>query len=123
MSDLSTPGSSFARAVAAKDYEAVTALLDPAIDFRALTPRRQWEAEGPEGVIEILRKWFEDDDEIESLEQVESDSFADRERVGYRFAVRNPEGSFLVEQQAYIGASDGRIDWMRVVCSGYRPVD
>ncbi|HEX5225187.1 MAG TPA: hypothetical protein VFW29_08660 [Solirubrobacteraceae bacterium] len=34
----------------------------------------------------------------------------------------DPEDSFPVEQQAYISASDGRIDWMRVACSGYRPV-
>jgi len=25
--------------------------------------------------------------------------FADRERVGYRFRVHNPEGTFLIEQQ------------------------
>jgi hypothetical protein len=54
---------------------------------------------------------------------VETDSFADRERVGYRFRVRNPEGLFRVEQQVYIGERDGRIGWMRSVCSGYRPVE
>jgi hypothetical protein len=37
--------------------------------------------------------------------------------------VRNPEGLFLVEQQAYLAERDGRIGWMRVLCSGYRPVD
>jgi hypothetical protein len=46
----------------------------------------------------------------------------DRERVGYRFRVRNPDGLFVVEQQAYLSGSDGRIEWMRVVCSGFRPV-
>lgn len=46
----------------------------PEIDFRALTPRRNW------------------------------------------------EGLFEVEQQVYIGEVDGRIGWMRAVCSGFRPV-
>jgi hypothetical protein len=46
---------------------------------------------------------------------------ADRERVGYRFSVENPDGHFLVEQQAYVAERDGRICWMRVVCSGFRP--
>ena len=46
---------------------------------------------------------------------------ADRERVGYRFSVTNPDGDFLVEQQAYLEERDGRICWMRVVCSGFRP--
>ncbi len=51
----------------------------------------------------VLRQWFEDDDEIEELLKLETDAFADRERVGYRFRVRNPEGLFEVEQQVYIG--------------------
>jgi hypothetical protein len=42
--------------------------------------------------------------------------------VGYRFRVRNPDGTFVVEQQAYLAALDGQIAWMRVLCSGFRPV-
>lgn len=55
------------------------------------------------------------------LETLESDAFADRERVGYRFSVNNSDGRFLVEQQAYLEERDGQIGWMRVVCSGFRP--
>jgi hypothetical protein len=54
--------------------------------------------------------------------QLETDMVIDRERVGYRLAVRNADRRFLVEQQAYLYGRDGRIAWMRVVCSGYRPV-
>jgi hypothetical protein len=116
-------GAAFATALAAKDFDAVRAILHPEIDFRALTPRRNWEASDPETVIgTALTHWFEDSDEIEELLKLETDAFADRERVGYRFRVRNPEGLFEVEQQVYIGEVDGRIGWMRVVCSGFRPV-
>jgi len=67
---------------------------------------------------------IDDSDRIEALERVETDAFADRERVGYRcFLVRNPEGLFEVEQQVFIGERDGKIGWMRSVCSGFRPVD
>ena len=69
----------------------------------------------------LLGSWFEDSDEIRGLEHVESDGFADRERVGYRVSVTNPDGRFLVEQQAYLEPRDGRIGWMRVLCSGFRP--
>jgi hypothetical protein len=117
-------GASFAAALAAKDFERIRDLLHPEVDFRALTPRRDWEASDPEAVIgSVLREWFEDSDEIEELVQVETDSFADRERVAYRFRVRNPEGLFLVEQQVYIAERDGRIGWMRSVCSGFRPIE
>ena len=30
--------------------------------------------------------------------------------------------TFLVEQQVFISEREGRIGWMRSVCSGYRPV-
>jgi hypothetical protein len=116
------PGPAFARALAAKDSSRIVELLDPEIDFRGLTPNRGWEAKGPDAVIAILLEhWFEDKDEIEGLEQIETDTVADRQRVGYRFSVRNPDGQFLVEQQAYLSAAEGRIEWMRVVCSGFRP--
>jgi hypothetical protein len=52
---------------------------------------------------------------------LEGDAFADRERVGCRFRVSNPDGHFLEEQQAYLSEQDGKVAWMRVVCSGYRP--
>jgi hypothetical protein len=117
-------GASYAAALAAKEFDRLRDLLHPEIDFRGLTPRRNWAASDPDAVVgDVLRRWFDDSDEIEELEQVETDSFADRERVGYRFRVRNPEGLFRVEQQAYIGERDGRIGWMRTVCSGYRPIE
>jgi hypothetical protein len=123
MPQTATLGAEFARALAVKDYGRVLDLVHPEIDFRALTPRRTWEASDPAALISgVLRQWFEDSDEIEALDHLESDSFADRERVGYRFSVRNPDGRFLVEQQAFLSARDGRIGWMRVVCSGFRPV-
>ena len=117
-------GAAFATALAAKDFDAIRAMLHPEIDFRGLTPSRNWEASDPDAVIgSVLREWFEDSDEIEELVQVETDTFADRERVAYRFRVRNPEGLFLVEQQVYIEERDGQIGWMRSVCSGFRPIE
>jgi hypothetical protein len=118
-----TLGAAFARALAVKDAGRIRELIHPEIDFRGLTPSRFWEATDADTVLSILfEKWFEDTDEIRTLEQLESDTVVDRERVGYRFGVRNPDGEFLVEQQAYVRERDGRIDWMRVVCSGFRPV-
>jgi hypothetical protein len=123
MSQTTTLGAQFARALAGKDAGRIRELLDPEIDFRGLTPNRFWEAKDRDAVLSILfDSWFEDTDEIRTLEQLESDAVVDRERVGYRFGVRNPDGEFLVEQQAYVRERDGRIDWMRVVCSGFRPV-
>ena len=88
-----------------------------------MTPRRTREASDPDAVLAIVfGHWFEDADEIEPLEQLETDSVADRQRVGYRLKLDNPEGRFLIEQQAYLSEQDGKIAWMRVLCSGFRPV-
>jgi hypothetical protein len=118
-----TLGTEFAHALAAKDFDRVRALLDDGVEFRGMTPSRMWEPAGADEVITgVLQQWLEDSDEVESLDGVETDSFADTQRVGYRFTVRNPDGRFVVEQQAYLREHDGRIAWMRVMCSGFRPL-
>jgi ketosteroid isomerase-like protein len=114
-------GRRFAEALGAKDFDAIAELLDPAVDFRGLTPRRTWEAGGPREVDAILRQWFEPSDEIEEILEIEEGGVSDRGRVAYRFRGRNEDGPFVVEQQTYFTEQDGRIDWMRVLCSGFRP--
>jgi len=122
MPQETTLGADFARAFCDKDSARVRELLHAEIDFRGLTPNRFWEASDRDEVVEILfGNWLEDNDHVDGLEGIEADTVADRERVGYRFSVSNPDGRFLVEQQAYLSTRDGQIDWIRVVCSGFRP--
>ena len=71
----------------------------------------------------ILGNWFAPGDHIEAVERIENDTVADCERVGYRFRVNNDDGAFLVEQQAYLRADESGINWLRVMCAGYRPID
>jgi hypothetical protein len=97
---------SFARAMADKDHAALRSMLHQDIDFRAMTPGRVWEATGPDDVVAAAGMWFEPEDHVEAVEAVETGQFADRERVGYRFRVRNAEGLHLVEQQAYLSERD-----------------
>ena len=117
-------GAELARAVAAKDAARLRALLADDVDFRGLTPGRAWDAAGADEVVDVFfGHWFEDTDVIEEVDRVETDAFADRERVGYRLRVRSDGVAHLVEQQAYLSpAEDGRIGWLRIVCSGFRPV-
>jgi hypothetical protein len=115
-------GTRFVDALAIRDRDGLTAVLHPEVDFRGMTPNRVWEAGDPGSVLDIVfGSWFEETDELEELLLVEHDAFADREQVRFRFRGRNADGPFVVEQQAYIGERDGRIGWMRLVCSGFRP--
>ena len=121
--EKTTLGTDFSHAFAAKDADRIRELVHPEIDFKALTPNQNWEASDRDKLVSMLfDEWLEDSDEVQGIESVETDSFSDRERVGYRLAVRCPDGNFLVEQQAYIEERDGKIGWMRVVCSGFRPI-
>jgi hypothetical protein len=123
MPDTATSlGAAFAEAVTAKDPARIAELLHPEVDFKGLTPNRLWEASDPATVEGILKRWIKADEHVEELISVETDTVADRERVGYRYRLRTPDGLFLVEQQAFLGEREGRIGWLRLVCSGSRPL-
>ena len=120
---MTTPGEAFARAVADKDRAALDALLAPDVDFRGMTPRRYWEASDPAGVLDVLfDNWFEPQDMIRSAEISAGDPVEDTESVGYRFHVDTPDGAHTVAQQVYYRVEDGRISYLRVMCSGFRPI-
>ena len=114
-------GPRFARALASKDPEALRSVLHPDIDFRGLTPNRFWEAHDRDAVLDIVfGVWFGPHDELQELVLLNSDAFADREQVRFRFRGRNRDGPMIVEQQAYLAEHDSMIGWMRIVCSGQR---
>lgn len=117
-------GERFARAVTRRDRVALQDVLAPEIDFLGLTPGRLWEATTATTLMDdvILGVWLESSDDILALESVQAGCVGDRESVTYRFRVTNPDGHFLVEQHAYFGVENDRINWLRVMCSGFRPL-
>jgi hypothetical protein len=117
-------GLGFAQALAAKDRAALSGILAADVDFKGLTPNRFWDADSAEGVLEVLfGSWFEEQDDIESLVEAATDHpVEDTQYVSYRLAVRTPDGPHVVEQQAYYRTADDRIAYLRVLCSGFRPV-
>jgi len=118
-------GRRFAAALAGKRPAELAELLAPDVDFRGLTPGRDWQASSPEQVIAILfDHWFEPTDVLDELVAVDTSTVEDRQHVSYRLRGHDADGPFVVEQQAYFMTDDdqpGRpITWMRVLCSGFR---
>ena len=104
-------GERLVRAIAARDALTLHELISPKV------------ASGAELVDDvILGTWFEDTDHIDEIESIESATVVDRHRIGYRFRITNPSGTFEVEQQAYYDVADDKISWLRVICSGFRRV-
>ena len=115
-------GRRFVSALSAKDKEGLAALFDPQVDFRGLTPGDEWRATTPDGVVEVvLGSWFEPTDHVREVMNVEAGLLEDRYQLRYRLHVENDDGMFVVEQQGYYSAEQGRITRMSVVCSGFRP--
>jgi hypothetical protein len=119
---MSTLGERFADAIIGRDATALSGLIAGQVDFKGLTPRRSWEATDPDGVVDVvLGNWFEETDLIRSGTRAEADAVSDTSHVTYRLEIDNEDGASVVEQQAYYRAEEGRIVWMRVLCSGFRP--
>jgi ketosteroid isomerase-like protein len=122
LSVVSTEGERFAHAIAAQDRAALRAVLADDVDFAALTPSRPWTATNPAEVVDdiVLGRWFGPDRRIVELSSVTTAEVADCRHVGYRLLVQRDGADHVVEQHAFYTARDGRIDWIRIVCSGYR---
>ena len=94
-----------------------------ALVAQGLTPRRYWQTTSPRVAVHemIFGVWFGPGDTIEELRSVACGQVADRERVTYRLGVRRDGIGYVVEQTAYFNFDGDRIDWIRILCSGYRP--
>lgn len=67
-------------------------------------------------------RWFDSGDHIEQLCSITTGQVCDREHVAYRVRVRKRRRRVPRRAAAYYATEDGKINCMRVLCSGYRPV-
>lgn len=117
------PGVQLPRAIASGDARALRALFATHVVFRAVTPRRFWDAETPMGVSDIvLGVWFDPTKSVTAITSLQTGTVGDTAKVGYALAVDLPTGPAAIEQVAFYSEEDGLITEMRLVCSGFRPV-
>jgi len=120
---MGSTGETFVEALAAKDAERLRGMLTTDVDFMGLTPGRHWEGQGPDAVLDVLlAHWFEPQDEVVEVRSMATDEVADRARVTYRFGLRCDGEPRVTEQHAFFETDEvGRIRWLRMMCSGFRP--
>ena len=116
-------GTDLAHAIATQDAKALRSLISTPVTFRAVTPRRFWDAETAVGVADvILGVWFGPDKRVTEIISLETDSVGDVEKVSYRLRVDLESGPSVIEQVIYYTHVGGQITDLRLVCSGFRPV-
>jgi hypothetical protein len=115
-------GARLIEAAAARDFTTVSALLDPSVEFRALTPHKFLEAHGRQETRAILERWYGPTDVLE-VDALDAGEVVDRGSVCYRIRWATEEhGTCVFEQHAYYDTADGRITRFDLVCSGDRQV-
>lgn len=118
-----TLGARLATAIQHQDQAALLSLFATPVEFRAVTPRRFWDAETPSDVADIvLGTWFGDGKRVTAVTLVDDDTVGDIAKISYRMSVATDAGPTVIEQVAYYAAQDDRITHFRLVCSGFRPV-
>jgi hypothetical protein len=115
-------GVRMAEAVAQRDASTLCSLFATPVVFRAVTPRRFFDADIPMGVVDIvLGIWFDPSKTVTGLTSVETDVVGDVERISYRIDVEMSSGPAVIEQVAFYSQEGDCITEMRLVCSGFRP--
>ena len=118
-----TLGARLAVAIADRDREALRALFATPVEFRAVTPRRFWDADTPTDVADIvLGTWFDPTKRVLDVTDVEEEVVGDVPKISYRMSVSTASGPTVIEQVAYYTEQDGQITHLRLVCSGFRSV-
>jgi hypothetical protein len=112
-------------ALCARDFSAVSALVDEDAVMRGLLPPRVIEANGRDEILGWLTKWFAGGDGFEVLGR-DDETTAGRTRVTWRFRftshpVSGEAGDYDIEQTAFCDSSDGRVTRIDLLCSGFRP--
>lgn len=116
-----TLGARFAAAIEVHDRTALRDLFATPVEFRAVTPRRFWDAETPTDVADIvLGTWFDGGKQVMHVSLVEDDTVGDLSKISYRMSVATESGPTVIEQVAYYAVQDDRISHLRLVCSGFR---
>lgn len=107
-------------ALAGKDREALESGFGEHATLRALLPRRLAEATGPGAIAAVMLGWFDDAPEIVPV-HTGVEAVGDVLHGWLRFGLAGMDVPRVVEQHVYCTVVDGRIEQLRLICSGFRP--
>jgi TusA-related sulfurtransferase len=108
------------RALARHDFDALGAVFDPAVQFRALTPGELVNVGNAAEAVACFQRWFGDKTDIEVVDE-QAVMLVDRTCVRYVVRVRKNGQPYLIEQSLCGDLEDGKFTTLDLLCSGFRP--
>lgn len=110
----------FLDALARRDFEALGATLDPAVQFRALVPDETVVAATATEAAAWFRRWFGDKTDIEIVDQ-RVEVLVDTLRLEFRARVKKQGQPYLIAQSLCGDVEHGTFATLDLVCTGFRP--
>jgi tRNA 2-thiouridine synthesizing protein A len=121
-SSATAVGESFIGAIVGQDFDALEALFEPTLRFRAITPTSVRGASTSAGARSLIEGWFGDADRQDVIgRQVEM--VADVLHLGYRILQREKGRRYLVEQHVFGSLGETGLSDISLLCSGFSPVE
>lgn len=112
----------FLDALGRLDHDALRATLVPDARLRALVPGGPVEEQGRDAVAARFVAWFGRRGRTETLDQRINEAPGGRTSLVYRLrVVRGDEDTTVVEQHAFLRATEDGIARIELVCSGFVP--
>jgi TusA-related sulfurtransferase len=120
MTPESSVADAFIDALVRRDFDALEATLDPAVQFRALVPGENVSVTSAADAVACYRRWFGDKTDVEILDR-QVQRLVDTWHLSFRARLKKKEQPHVVAQSLYGIVEDGRFATLDLACSGFRP--
>ena len=113
-------GEDWIQAIINQDFEHLTAICHLDIKSTLLLPKRIAHLESATDLAKEVEDWFGEYDLIQK-EQSRVAMVGEKLAIFYRLICKENSGADIIEQQLYCTVRDGRIEQLRLICSGFQP--
>ncbi len=112
-------GDDWIQVIIDQDFENLTAICHPDIQSILLLPKRIAHLENVADLAKEVEDWFGEYDLIQ-IEQSRVAMVGEKLAIFYRLRCTENGGIDTIEQQLYCNVHDGRIEQLRLICSGFQ---
>jgi len=114
-------GEGWIRAIEEEDLDKLAQFCSPAVTSILLTLNRLDTLHTSGDLVAKYHDWFDDYSNFR-LEASRVALVGERLGVFYRLRLQNQGDWYAIEQQAYLNLKNGRVEKLRLLCSGFQPV-